>query len=97
MIYRGRAGTIYFTGTAGAGKTSLVRAFADWTKAAGYDAAVVNLDPGSEASEDAADVDIREWVRLADLQEEYQSRPERRPGGRGRHDRPQGLRGEAGG
>jgi len=64
-------GTIYFTGTAGAGKTSLVRAFAEWTRSAGYDAAVVNLDPGSEASEDAADVDIREWVRLADLQDEY--------------------------
>jgi hypothetical protein len=40
-------GTIYFTGTAGAGKTSLVRAFADWTRSAGYDSVVVNLDPGS--------------------------------------------------
>jgi len=64
-------GTVYFTGTAGAGKTSLVRAFADWVQSAGYDATVVNLDPGSEASEDAADVDIREWVRLSDLQDEY--------------------------
>ncbi|HYA54682.1 MAG TPA: ATP/GTP-binding protein [Thermoplasmata archaeon] len=64
-------GTIYFTGTAGAGKTSLVRAFADWARSAGYDATVVNLDPGSEAGEDSADVDIREWVRLADLQDEY--------------------------
>ena len=64
-------GTVYFTGTAGAGKTSLVRAFADWARSAGYDATVANLDPGSEAADDAADVDIREWVRLSELQDEY--------------------------
>ncbi len=64
-------GTVYFTGTAGAGKSTLVRAFADWMKSAGYDTTVVNLDPGSEAEDGSADVDIREWVRLADLQDEY--------------------------
>jgi GPN-loop GTPase len=64
-------GTIYFAGTAGAGKTTLVRAFAHWMRSAGYDATIVNLDPGSEASESDTDVDIREWVRLADLQDEY--------------------------
>jgi len=64
-------GTIYFTGTAGAGKTTLVRAFAEWMRSAGYSATVVNLDPGSDASESESDVDIREWVRLADLQDEY--------------------------
>ena len=64
-------GTIYFTGTAGAGKTTLVRAFAVWMRSAGYDATIVNLDPGSEASESDTDVDIREWVRLTDLQDEY--------------------------
>lgn len=64
-------GTVYFTGTAGAGKTSLVRAFAEWMRSAGYDATIVNLDPGSEAPEDESDVDIREWVRLVDLQSEY--------------------------
>jgi hypothetical protein len=64
-------GTVYFTGTAGSGKTTLVRAFAEWMKSAGYDATVVNLDPGSEGDEDGADVDIREWVRLAELQDEY--------------------------
>jgi GPN-loop GTPase len=64
-------GTIYFTGTAGAGKTSLVLAFAEWMRSAGYDATIVNLDPGSEAPENEADIDIREWVRLVDLQSEY--------------------------
>jgi GTPase SAR1 family protein len=64
-------GTVYFTGTAGAGKTSFVRAFAQWLKTAGYDATVVNLDPGLEGTEFEPDVDIREWVRLADIQDEY--------------------------
>ncbi len=64
-------GTVYFTGTAGAGKSTLVRAFAEWMRSAGYDATVVNLDPGSEVEDGGFDVDIREWVRLADLQDEY--------------------------
>jgi GPN-loop GTPase len=64
-------GTIYFTGTAGAGKTTFVRAFADWMKSAGYDATVVNLDPGSESATLDPAVDIREWVQLADIEDEY--------------------------
>jgi GPN-loop GTPase len=68
-------GTVYFTGTAGAGKTSLVRAYAEWARAAGYDATVVNLDPGLEDETFQPDVDIREWVRLADLQDEYSLGP----------------------
>ena len=62
---------VFVAGTAGAGKTSFVRAFADWMRTSGYDARVVNLDPGLEGDELAPDVDIREWVRLADLQDEY--------------------------
>jgi GPN-loop GTPase len=63
--------TVFVAGTAGAGKTSFVRAFADWMKSAGYDVAVVNLDPGLEGGELEPDVDIREWIRLGDLQDEY--------------------------
>lgn len=68
-------GTIFFTGTAGAGKTTFVRAFADWMKSAGYEATVVNLDPGLENAPVEPDVDIREWVRLADLMDEYNLGP----------------------
>jgi len=64
-------GTVYFTGTAGAGKTSFVRAFSEWLRTAGYDSTVVNLDPGLEGTDFEPDVDIREWVRLADIQDEY--------------------------
>jgi len=62
---------VFVTGTAGAGKTSFVRAFADWMKSAGYDAGVVNLDPGLEGGELAPDVDVRDWVRLSDLEDDY--------------------------
>ncbi len=64
-------GTIYFTGTAGAGKTTFVRAFADWMEHAGYEATVVNLDPGNESTTLDPAIDIREWVQLADIQDEY--------------------------
>jgi GPN-loop GTPase len=62
---------VFVTGTAGAGKTTFVRGFADWMRSSGYDAGVVNLDPGLEGDELEPDVDIREWVRLADLQDDY--------------------------
>lgn len=66
---------VFFTGTAGAGKTTLVRAFRDWLKNAGYEATVVNLDPGNESPGLEADIDIREWVRLADVMDEYDLGP----------------------
>src|SRR6202167_2393431 len=50
---------------------SFVRAFAEWLRTAGYDSTVVNLDPGLEGTDFEPDVDIREWVRLADIQDEY--------------------------
>jgi GPN-loop GTPase len=62
---------VFVTGTAGAGKSSFVRAFAEWMRSSGYDANVVNLDPGVEGDELEPDVDIREWVRLSDLAADY--------------------------
>ena len=67
--------TIYFAGTAGAGKTHLVKAFGAWLKSAGYDPIVVNLDPGNETNELEPDVDIREWVRLDEVMDEYSLGP----------------------
>lgn len=67
--------TVYFAGTAGAGKTHLVRAFSGWLKSAGYDPITVNLDPGNETTELEPDVDIREWVRLDEVMDEYSLGP----------------------
>jgi GPN-loop GTPase len=63
--------TLFFTGTAGAGKTSLVRAVYEWMKETGLDSARVNLDPGSDEGPEEWEVDIREWVRLTDVMTEY--------------------------
>jgi GPN-loop GTPase len=67
--------TVYFTGTAGAGKTSFVVAYRDWMKAAGYDVITLNLDPGNESTEFEPDIDIREWVRLPEVMSEYNLGP----------------------
>ncbi|HYK93167.1 MAG TPA: ATP/GTP-binding protein [Thermoplasmata archaeon] len=67
--------TVYFAGTAGAGKTHLVKAFGAWLKSAGYDPIVVNLDPGNETTELQPDIDIREWVRLDEVMDEYSLGP----------------------
>ena len=64
-------GTLYVTGTAGAGKTRFVQSFQAWMKSAGYDAISVNLDPGNESEGFEPDVDIREWVRLRDVMDDY--------------------------
>jgi len=37
----------------------------------GFDSFVINLDPGAEALSYTADLDIREWITLSDVMEEY--------------------------
>jgi GTPase SAR1 family protein len=68
-------GTVYFTGTAGAGKTNLVQAFRTYLKTSGYDATVLNLDPGNESVDLEPDVDIREWVQLPEVMAEHNLGP----------------------
>ncbi len=40
--------SIFFTGTAGSGKSTLVGTFHRWMDNNGYSALAVNLDPGAE-------------------------------------------------
>jgi len=62
---------IYFVGTAGSGKSSLVQSYKEWLDLNGIDAITVNLDPGADAVPYIADVDIREWIDLQDVMDEY--------------------------
>lgn len=62
---------VYFIGTAGSGKSSLCGAFKTWLKSKGFDCYSVNLDPGAENMSYEADLDIREWITLYDVMEEY--------------------------
>ena len=62
---------LYFIGSAGSGKSALTGAFLGWMQRQGYDAVTVNLDPGIEDAPYVPDVDIREWIKLKDIMEEY--------------------------
>jgi len=62
---------IYFVGTAGSGKSSLILSYKEWLDANGIDSVVVNMDPGADALPYTADVDIREWISLQDVMDEY--------------------------
>ena len=62
---------LYFVGTAGSGKSTLVKAYKEWLENSGIDAVVVNLDPGVDALPYDADIDIREWVSLEEIMDEY--------------------------
>ncbi len=62
---------LYFIGTAGSGKSSLVGAFQEWMDFHGLDCITLNLDPGAEMVPYDPDVDIRDWVRLGEVMSEY--------------------------
>ncbi len=62
---------LYFVGTAGSGKTTMVHAFSLWMQQHGYDAIAINLDPGAESLPYEPDVDIRDWVSLKEVMQEY--------------------------
>ena len=66
---------IYFLGTAGAGKTTLVGAMQQWMTLKGLDCATVNLDPGAEFLPYPPDYDVREWLSLASVMEDYHLGP----------------------
>jgi GTPase SAR1 family protein len=62
---------IYFVGTAGSGKSTMVQAYKDWLDHNGIDSIIVNLDPGADSLPYDADIDIREWISLSDVMQEY--------------------------
>lgn len=66
---------IYFIGTAGSGKSTLVRAFKEWLDIQGIDSVLVNLDPGADFIPYQADVDIRDWINIADVMRDYSLGP----------------------
>jgi len=62
---------IYFVGTAGCGKSTMVGAFKEWLYENGIDSITINLDPGVDQLPYEPDIDIREWVTLDEVMEEY--------------------------
>ena len=66
---------LFFVGTAGSGKSTLVGAYRDWMDDAGVDSIVVNMDPGADTLPYEPDVDIREWISLDEVMQEYSLGP----------------------
>lgn len=62
---------LYFVGTAGSGKTKLTEGFEKWMDQEGLDAVTVNLDPGARRLPYDPAVDIRDWVVLDEVMDEY--------------------------
>lgn len=58
---------VYFVGTAGSGKSTMVGAFKKWLDENEIDSITVNLDPGAEKLPYTPDIDIREWINLDDV------------------------------
>ncbi|NPA23104.1 MAG: GTPase [Crenarchaeota archaeon] len=67
--------TVFFVGTAGSGKTSLVRSFGEWLEKEGYDVALVNLDPAVDYLPYIADVDVRDIVSARKIARKYKLGP----------------------
>ena len=63
--------TVFIIGTAGSGKSMLTSAFNGWLKMSKQDVSVVNLDPGVLTLPYSPDVDIRDYVDIESLMEEY--------------------------
>lgn len=66
---------VYVVGTAGSGKSRFTWAMQRWFKERGLSCVTLNLDPGAEMLPYAPDVDIREWIRLADVMDQYELGP----------------------
>ncbi len=66
---------LFFVGTAGSGKSTLVGSYRDWLDDAGVDSIVVNMDPGVDTLPYESDVDIREWISLDEVMQEYSLGP----------------------
>lgn len=66
---------IYFVGTAGSGKSSLVQAFQEWMDEHGFETMTLNLDPGADYVPYTPDVDIRDWIHLDEVMKDYSLGP----------------------
>lgn len=62
---------VFIVGTAGSGKSLLTAAFNEWLEISKQNVAVVNLDPGALTLPYSPDVDVRNYVNVGNLMEEY--------------------------
>jgi len=62
---------IFVLGTAGSGKSRLVGNYTRWLKLQGEDVLAVNLDPGAPIVPYSANVNVREYIKVEEVMDEY--------------------------
>jgi GPN-loop GTPase len=67
---QGKVG-LYFIGTAGCGKSTMTAAVGQWMINNGMSIQTLNLDPGADVLPYEPDIDVRDWITLGDVMEEY--------------------------
>jgi len=65
----------FIIGTAGSGKSLLTATFSDWLKLAKQNVIAVNLDPGVLTLPYTPDIDIRDYIKIEQLMEQYELGP----------------------
>jgi len=66
---------VFIIGTAGSGKSLLTATFTDWLKLAKQNVIAVNLDPGVLTLPYTPDIDIRDYIKIEQLMEQYELGP----------------------
>lgn len=66
---------VFIIGTAGSGKSLLTASFSDWLKLAKQNVIAVNLDPGVLTLPYTPDIDIRDYIKIEQLMEQYELGP----------------------
>jgi len=71
---------VFIIGTAGSGKSLLTASFNEWLKVGKQKTATVNLDPGVLNLPYVPDIDIRDYININELMEQYGLGPNDTPG-----------------
>jgi hypothetical protein len=66
---------VFTIGTAGSGKSLLTAAFSEWLTNAKQDVSIVNLDPGASKLPYSPDVDVRDYVDIGAIMDQYSLGP----------------------
>ena len=66
---------IFIVGTAGSGKSELTGSFTSWLEHQGEDVISVNLDPGAITLPYSPSVNVRDYVKVEEVMEEYSLGP----------------------
>ena len=62
---------VFIIGTAGSGKSQLTAAYSQWLRMSKQNVGVVNLDPGASKLPYSPDVDVRDYVNVGTVMEDY--------------------------